>query len=68
MTETLEKANIKGNPQIVQMEYIDEINVEKTYKDNYDSVLFIQFAKGEHIVVVGAGKDYVKNPIYTKPR
>jgi hypothetical protein len=61
--EALKDEYICGKPKIVQMKDIDKIEINRTKDGKCDSVLFIQFTKSGHIAVVGAGKDYVKNPL-----
>lgn len=56
---------INGKPEIVELCHIEKIQIPKTIKDNRDSVIFIQFTKSGHVAVVGAGKDYVSNPLYS---
>lgn len=62
--QALYEKGINGRVNIIRMEEIDDFDIPTAELDGSDSVIFIQFTQSGHVAVVGAGKDYVSNPLY----
>ena len=62
--QALDEMEIEGNVQIVHIKDIEDDKIPRTKRGDCDSVIFIQFSQSGHVAVVGAGKDYVSNPLY----
>ena len=64
VNNALKEKDISGEAQIVQLCDVNKYTIPKTSIDKKDSLIFIQFSKRGHVAVVGAGKDFVYNPLY----
>lgn len=65
--QALAEKKIAGIVSLEKMDNIEKFDIPKA-KDDSDSLVFIQFSRSGHIAVVGAGKDYKKNPLYYCPK